>query len=149
MKGHLRQRGNAWELRAYVGVDPFTNRKKYLTRTFRGGKREAEEALARFTTEVAGGGHAAQDTTVGDLILDWLSLARADLSWESSFSEAPDSANRSLLRSAPRKGRSGRQATLGGDCPPGACNSPPSASSSDPMGVDRRQPSNTRIATAP
>jgi hypothetical protein len=36
MKGHLRQRGNAWELRAYVGVDPLTNRKKYLTQTFRG-----------------------------------------------------------------------------------------------------------------
>src|ERR1700733_2511224 len=80
MKGHLRQRGNAWELRAYVGVDPLTNHKKYLTRTFRGGKREAEEALARFATEVAGGGHAAQDTPVGDLIRDWLVLARADLS---------------------------------------------------------------------
>ncbi|HEY5273757.1 MAG TPA: tyrosine-type recombinase/integrase [Acidimicrobiales bacterium] len=80
MKGHLRQRGNAWELRAYVGVDPLTNRKKYLTRTFRGGKRDAEEALARFTTEVAGGGHAAQNTMVGDLIQQWLNLSRAELS---------------------------------------------------------------------
>ncbi len=50
MKGHLRRRGNAWELRAYVGIDPITNRQKYLTRTFRGGKREADEVLARFTT---------------------------------------------------------------------------------------------------
>ena len=80
MKGHLRRRGNAWELRAYVGIDPITNRQKYLTRTFRGGKREADEALARFTTEVSGGGHAAQDTTVGDLIRQWLDLARNDLS---------------------------------------------------------------------
>lgn len=24
MKGHLRQRGDAWELRAYAGVDPIT-----------------------------------------------------------------------------------------------------------------------------
>jgi integrase len=80
MKGHLRQRGNSWELRAYVGVDPLTNHQKYLTRTFRGGKREAEEALARFTTEVSGGGYAAQDTTVGDLIQQWLDLARAELS---------------------------------------------------------------------
>jgi integrase len=80
MKGHLRRRGNAWELRAYVGIDPITKRQKYLTRTFRGGKREADEALARFTTEVAGGGHAAQDTTVGDLIRQWLDLARNDLS---------------------------------------------------------------------
>jgi integrase len=60
MKGHVRRRGNSWELRAYVGVDPTTNRAKYLTRTFHGGKREADEALARFVTEVSGGGHAAK-----------------------------------------------------------------------------------------
>jgi len=80
MKGHLRRRGTAWELRAYAGIDPLTNRQKYLTRTFRGGKREAQEALARFVTEVSGGGHAAQDTTVGDLIQQWLDLARGELS---------------------------------------------------------------------
>ncbi len=80
MKGHLRKRGDAWELRAYVGTDPITNRQKYVTRTFRGGKREAEEALARLVTEVSGGGHAAQDTTVGDLIREWLDLAKPELS---------------------------------------------------------------------
>ncbi len=80
MRGHLRKRGNAWELRAYAGIDPLTNRQKYLTRTFRGGKREAEEALSRFVTEVSGGGQAAQDTTVGDLIREWLALASRDLS---------------------------------------------------------------------
>jgi integrase len=80
VRGHLRKRGTAWELRAYAGTDPLTNRQKYLTRTFRGGKREAEEALARFVTEVSGGGHAAQDTTVGDLIDDWLAMARRELS---------------------------------------------------------------------
>jgi len=80
MRGHLRKRGNAWELRAYAGVDPVTKRGKYITRTFRGGKRDAEEALARFVTEVSGGGHAAQDTTVGDLVHEWLELAKPDLS---------------------------------------------------------------------
>jgi integrase len=80
MRGHLRKRGNAWELRAYAGIDPLTNRQKYVTRTFRGGKREAEEALARFVTEVSGGGQAAQDTTVGDLIRDWLAMASRELS---------------------------------------------------------------------
>lgn len=80
MKGHLRKRGDAWELRAYAGIDPITKRQKYSTKTFRGGKREAEEALARFVTEVSGGGQAAQDTTVGDLIRDWLDLAKAELS---------------------------------------------------------------------
>ena len=80
MKGHVRRRGNSWELRAYVAVDPTTNRPKYLTRTFRGGKREADEALARFVTEVSGGGHAAKDTTLSELIRRWLDLVRDDLS---------------------------------------------------------------------
>jgi integrase len=80
MRGHIRKRGNAWELRAYAGIDPLTNRQKYVTRTFRGGKREAEEAIARFVTEVAGGSQAAQDTTVGDLIRDWLAMASRELS---------------------------------------------------------------------
>jgi len=80
MRGHLRKRGSGWELRAYAGIDPLTNRQKYVTRSFRGGKRDAEEALARFVTEVSGGGHAAQDTTVGDLIRQWLDLARSELS---------------------------------------------------------------------
>lgn len=81
MKGHVRKRGNnTWELRAYVGLDPITNRHKYATCTFHGGKREADEALARFVTEVGGGGHSAHDTTVGDLIYRWLDLVRNDLS---------------------------------------------------------------------
>lgn len=36
--------------------------------------------LARFVTEVSGGGQAAQDTTVGDLIRDWLAIASRELS---------------------------------------------------------------------
>jgi integrase len=52
MRGHIRQRGDTWELRAYVGRDPVTGRKKYLTRTFRGGKRASEEALTKFVVEV-------------------------------------------------------------------------------------------------
>ncbi len=80
VRGHMRRRGDAWELRAYVGVDPVTGRQKYKTRTFRGGKREAEAELARFVTQVSGGGHGAGDTTLADLIERWLDLAREDLS---------------------------------------------------------------------
>jgi integrase len=80
MKGHLRQRGNAWELRAYAGIDPLSNRQKYVTRTFHGGKREAQEALARLVVEVSGGGYAARDATVGDLLRQWLELAKPELS---------------------------------------------------------------------
>jgi integrase len=80
VRGHLRKRGDAWELRAYAGIDPVSNRQKYITRTFRGGKRDAEAALSRLITEVSGGALAAQDATVRDLLTEWLDLARPELS---------------------------------------------------------------------
>lgn len=80
MRGHMRQRGDAWELRAFVGRDPVTGCEKYKTRTYRGGKRAAEAELARFVTEVSGGGHGAGDTTLSELIQRWLELVRDDLS---------------------------------------------------------------------
>jgi len=80
MRGHLRKRGDAWELRAYAGRDPVSDRKVYRSRTFRGGKRETEAALAKFVQEVEGGGHASADATVGALVGEWFELAQADLS---------------------------------------------------------------------
>src|SRR5216684_2864245 len=80
MPGHLRRRGDAWELRAFAGRDPISRREKYTTQTFHGGKREAEAALVKLVTEVSRGGFALGDTTVGDLIGRWFDLARTDLS---------------------------------------------------------------------
>jgi hypothetical protein len=80
VRGHLRKRGNGWELRAFAGHDPVTGRKIYRTRTYRGGKREAEDALSRLVQEVSGGGRAARDATVCNLVREWLELAKADLS---------------------------------------------------------------------
>lgn len=54
MRRHLRKRGDAWELRAYARRDPVSSRPIYRTRTFRGGKRDAEDALATFVQQVAG-----------------------------------------------------------------------------------------------
>jgi integrase len=85
MKGHLRKRGEAWELRAYAGRDPVSGREVYRTRTYRGGKRDAEDALAKFVQEMAGGAHASRDTTVGDLVAQWFELAKADLSPSTVF----------------------------------------------------------------
>ena len=42
MKGFMRQRGVSWELRVFLGHDPLTGKKRYATRTVRGGKREAQ-----------------------------------------------------------------------------------------------------------
>jgi len=80
MRGHLRRRGNAWELRAYVGRDSVTGQTRCRTRTFRGGKREAEAALSRFVDEVGATGVAPSDATVGTLLNSWLSLVNEDLS---------------------------------------------------------------------
>jgi hypothetical protein len=41
MKGSMRQRGSAWELRVYLGADPVTGKQRYATKTVRAGKREA------------------------------------------------------------------------------------------------------------
>ena len=60
MRGHMRQRGDAWELRAYVWSRSDDGRAKIYNPLVSGGKGEADVALARFVTEVSGGGHAAQ-----------------------------------------------------------------------------------------
>ena len=43
MSGHTRQRGDAWELRVYVGRDPVSGRERYATRTIRAGKPKHNE----------------------------------------------------------------------------------------------------------
>jgi len=80
MRGHLRKRGDVWELRAYEGRDPISDRKLYRTRSFRGTKRDAEAALAQLVLEVTGTAPSARDATVGDLVAEWFELAKADLS---------------------------------------------------------------------
>ncbi len=68
MRGHVRQRGRgSWELRAYVGRDPLTGRKRCKTKTVRAnGQREAETALAAFVTSLDAGVPASG--TFGELV---------------------------------------------------------------------------------
>ncbi len=80
MIGHIRQRGKAWELRAYSGTDPVSGRKKYVTRTIQGTRKDAELALAHLLVEVTGGAYSALDATVADLVLRWFELAKPELS---------------------------------------------------------------------
>ncbi|MDP9072470.1 MAG: site-specific integrase [Actinomycetota bacterium] len=71
MRGHLRRRADAWELRAYLGRDPVTGRKRYATRTIHGvGKRQAERELAAFV--VAAGVRQATAATFGELLERWI-----------------------------------------------------------------------------
>ena len=75
MTGHLRKRGSSWELVAYAGRDALTGRKRYVTRTFKGSKREAEAAVARLVTEVDDGAHRTASGTVGELLERWFEVA--------------------------------------------------------------------------
>ncbi len=77
MRGQLRQRGDAWELRALAGRDPATGRKKYVTLTFHGSKRAAESELSKLVAEASRGGLSAQDTTLEELLSRWSRPSRS------------------------------------------------------------------------
>ena len=55
MKGFIRRRGDAWELRVYLGTDPVTSKQRYASRTVRTGKREAQRALNEMISEAERG----------------------------------------------------------------------------------------------
>lgn len=65
MGGHFRQRGSSWELVAYAGRDPLSGKRKYVSRTFKGPKRDAQAALDRLVVEVEDGheGWGSNDTS--------------------------------------------------------------------------------------
>jgi len=78
--GFMRQRGPSWQLIVHAGRDPVTGKKRYVSRSVKGSKREAERALAAFVTEVGHGVPADTVTTVGELLDAWLAQARGDFS---------------------------------------------------------------------
>ena len=80
MKGSMRQRGSAWELRVYLGVDPVSGKQRYVTKTVRGSKREAQRALNELVVAAERGAVARTTTTVGELLDAWFELAREDFS---------------------------------------------------------------------
>lgn len=80
MRGSMRQRGDAWEVRVYVGLDPVTNRKRYTTKTVRGGKRVAQRELAAMVAEADKGALVRTSATVGELLEAWLEQASTDFS---------------------------------------------------------------------
>src|SRR5579862_7082266 len=74
MAGSKREKSpGVWELRVYLGRDPVTDRKKWKSRSFHGGARLAEKALAAFAAE-----HRDElvptDKTVSWLLDQWLRL---------------------------------------------------------------------------
>ena len=76
----MRQRSGSWELRVYAGRDPVSGKKRWVTRTVKGGKREAARALAKLSAEVGGRAVAPTSATVADLLEQWFAFARDDFS---------------------------------------------------------------------
>lgn len=83
MTGSMRQRGeDSWQLRVHAGRDPLTGRKRYVERTFRGGKREAAKALAALSTEIArdAARTSLRKDTLEALFEEWLAQAAPSFS---------------------------------------------------------------------
>lgn len=80
MKGFLRRRGDAWELRVYVGTDPVTGKQRYASRTVRSGKREAQRVLNEMVTDAGRGLSVRTNATTGQLIEAWFEHAAGDFS---------------------------------------------------------------------
>jgi integrase len=76
VQGHIRQRNvGSWRIKAYLGRDESTGRKRYAEHTVKGTKREAQKALAKLVTEVTEGRYASPGTTtVNELLERWLEL---------------------------------------------------------------------------
>jgi len=79
--GSIRQRGKeSWELRVFVGRDPATDKKQYLTKTFRGTRRDAERELARLVVQADDGQVAVRGGTLAELCEQWYAHREADWS---------------------------------------------------------------------
>ena len=76
----MRQRGSSWQLIVHAGRDPVTGKKRYVSRTVKGTKREAQRALAALVTQIGHGVPADTATTVSQLLDAWFAQARTDFS---------------------------------------------------------------------
>ena len=80
MQGSMRQRGESWQLRVYLGRDPLSGEKRWMSKTIKGGKREAQRALADMVSAADGGGVAPSSGTVRELLKRWFENSSSDFS---------------------------------------------------------------------
>ena len=74
MQGNLQRGPSSWRIRVFVGRDE-AGKKRYLERTVRGTKGEAQRVMARLVTEVDEGRHvAAAASRFGDVLERWLEV---------------------------------------------------------------------------
>jgi integrase len=76
----MRQRSpGSWELRVFVGVNPATGRRRYQSRTVRGGRTDAERDLAAMVAAVRAERDIGLASSMSELFEAW--FATASLSW--------------------------------------------------------------------
>jgi len=66
-----------WQIRICAGRDPVTRRFRYITRTVRGGKRDAQRAAAALVSKVEAGMVPAARGTVAQLLDQWMAHIEA------------------------------------------------------------------------
>ena len=78
--GHLRQRSSgSYELRYSLGTDPATGKRKTITTTVRGTRKQAEKELRRLLHTIDNGEHVDPSRiTVRDWLSTWLGAVRQD-----------------------------------------------------------------------
>jgi integrase len=79
-RGSLTKRGDSWRIIVDAGTDPITGKRRQLTRTVRGTKREAEAIQASMLTEVAEGRATRTGATLGELLDAWYDANSAEWS---------------------------------------------------------------------
>ncbi len=88
--GSIRRRGKqSWEICAFACKDAETGKKRYVTRTVHGDRREAEVALGRLLGEIDDGQHAVRAGTVGELCDALLALIVREVRWRGTDTGAP------------------------------------------------------------
>ena len=81
MRGGLRlQSPGVWELRLEAGRDPVTGRRRQISRTVHGSKREAQQVLNAMVAETDQGHGTGTKATFEQLSVQWLALVANDLS---------------------------------------------------------------------
>jgi len=81
MRGGLRlQSPGVWELRLEAGRDPVTGRRRQISRTVRGSKREAQQVLNALVANTDKGQGTGTKATFEQLSIQWLALVANDLS---------------------------------------------------------------------
>ncbi len=76
-RGHIRKRGNSYQVLVRAGVDPLTGRELRLTESTTD-KREAERILNRLRAEVDTRHNARTRATLGTAIARWLAVHEAE-----------------------------------------------------------------------